>query len=348
MIIARVTANGGPELAATRGNMVSEIQSSSVPGAAYAGPPKHRISLGGQLDSAAEQRALKVSIAVTVLIGAMGIGGGLMIGSRAILFDGMYSFVDVILTCGALAVSKLVLREPSQHFQFGYWHLEPMVGAIQSAILTTACSYGVFNAIQGLIGGGYDVSFGFGMIWTGVMGVSGMGMAAYVKRMARQQRSLLLEVDYRSWLLSGVLSLALLTAYGIAIGLKGSPYEEWIPYIDPIMLLVFCLALLPLPLKILLEAMRDVLRVAPQELDQQVRAVMDELVHERGYLKYTSYVSAVGRVQFVEIHILVAPGYTVQTVDAVDELRRVIASRLDAEWPQMWLTIDMTANPEWI
>ena len=82
---------------------------------------------------ALEQRALKRSAAVTAVTGAVGVVGGLVIGSRAITFDGIYSFVDVMLTVGALAVSRLLVREPSRRFQYGYWHLEPLAGAASGA-----------------------------------------------------------------------------------------------------------------------------------------------------------------------------------------------------------------------
>jgi predicted Co/Zn/Cd cation transporter (cation efflux family) len=75
---------------------------------------------------------------------------------------------------------------------------------------------------------------------------------------------------------------------------------------------------------------------------------MDELARDRGFLKYSSYVSQVGRVRFIEIHILVPRGFKVETVDTVDNFRREIETRLDAAWPHVWLTVDMTANPEWI
>ena len=180
------------------------------------------------------------------------------------------------------------------------------------------------------------------------MGAVGVAMALYIKRIAHLQRSLLLEVDYRSWLLSGLLSLSLVIAYGAALALVDTPYQQWVPYIDPAMLLAMCLVLMPMPLKILFATSRDLIRLAPQELDQQVRAVMDALVQERGFRQYTSYVSQVGRVRFVEIHILVPPGFPVGTVDEVDALRQHIASQLDATWPQVWLTVDMTAKPDWI
>jgi cation diffusion facilitator family transporter len=295
-----------------------------------------------------EQGALKLSILVTALMGLTGVAAGFMIGSGAIMFDGIYSFVDVMLTFGALAVSKLLNQEPTKRFQFGYWHLEPLVGVIESAILVTACVYAIINALQGLKSGGHSVSYGFGLVWAGIMCVSGVAMAAYVDRLARDQGSILLKVDSRGWLLSGLLSLALLVAYSIAVALDNSAYSHWVPYVDPAVLLCMSLALLPIPLKTLTAAIREVLEVAPQDLDQSVRSVLDDMTKERGFVRYSSHVAQVGRVRFVEIHILVPADYRVETVRAVDDIRREIAARLEASWPQTWLTVDLTADPEWM
>src|SRR6478609_8364296 len=293
---------------------------------------------------ASEPGALKLSIVVTALTGVAGIAAGFMIGSRAIMFDGMYSFVDVLLTFGALAVSKLLMQEPTRRFQFGHWHLEPLIGAVESAILTTVCIYAAISAVQGLTSGGYAVSYGFGLVWAVVMCVSGMAMAVYMSRLARVQGSILLAVDASGWLLSGSLSLALLAGYGIAVALDGSAYNHWVPYVDPAVLLCMSLALLPIPLKTLFATIKDVLEVAPKHLDQRVRSVLDTLTRERGFLRYTSHVAQVGRVRFVEIHILVPADFRVETVQAVDDIRREVAARLEASWPQTWLTVDLTAD----
>ena len=45
-----------------------------------------------------EQSTLKLSIALTVFLGVLGVASGLATGSQAIIFDGMYSFVDVVPT----------------------------------------------------------------------------------------------------------------------------------------------------------------------------------------------------------------------------------------------------------
>jgi len=295
-----------------------------------------------------EQSALKLSILVTALTGVAGIVGGLAIGSRAILFEGMYSFIDVMLTFGSLAVSKLLMQGPTRRFQFGYWRLEPLVGVVQSALLATTCIYAAFNAIQGLMSGGHTISFGFGMIWASALSLTGFAMAAFVSRLARAHNSILLAVDARSWLISGCLSFALLLAFAIALGLERSPYGHWVPYVDPAVLLCMSLAVLPVPLKTLFSAARDVLDAAPDTLDARVRSVMDAMVKEKGFLSYSSHVAQVGRGRFVEIHILVPADLRIESVQAVDSLRREIAGRLEASWPQTWLTVDLTADPEWM
>ena len=299
------------------------------------------------METTAEQRALKFSIALTVLIGVLGAAIGLLTGSQAIIFDGIYSFVDVVLTAISLAVAKLLTHEGSRRFQYGYSHLEPMAGTFGGAILALACVYAVINAVTDLTSGGHEVEYGFGAIWAGVLCVVGGGMALYMSRLSRALKSSLLSLDARSWLISGALSLAVLVGFMIATAIQGTAFSSWIPYVDSLVLLCAALAMLPVPLATVARAMREVLQVAPDELDQKVHAVMKQLVAERGFVDYSSHVAKIGRTQFVEIHVLVTPDSRIDTATA-DGIRREIAARLNASWPEFWLTVDFTADRVWL
>jgi predicted Co/Zn/Cd cation transporter (cation efflux family) len=90
-----------------------------------------------------------------------------------------------------------------------------------------------------------------------------------------------------------------------------------------------------------------VLQVAPDELDSQVHSVMGGIVSERAFVDYSSYVAKVGRARFVEIHVLVAADSRIDTA-AADAIRRDIAKRLNAVWPNFWLTVDFTADRAWL
>jgi cation diffusion facilitator family transporter len=299
------------------------------------------------METTAEQRALKFSILITVLIGILGAAIGLWVGSQALIFDGIYSFVDVVLTFVSLAVSKLLAHEGSRRFQYGYSHLEPMVETFGGSILALACIYAVINAIKDLTSGGHDVSYGFGAIWAGMLCAVGGAMALYMSRKARLLTSSLLSLDARSWMVSGALSFAVLVGFVIATAIRGTAFGGWVPYVDSLVLLCTSLAMLPVPLATIGRAMREVLQVAPSELDQRVHAVMRQLAAERGFVDYSSHVAKIGRTQFVEIHVLVTPDYRIDTATA-DAIRRDVATRLNASWPEFWLTVDFTADRAWL
>ncbi len=299
------------------------------------------------MDTAREQRVLKFSIGVTVAVSATGFVGGLLVGSQAILFDGVYSLVDVALTLVALAVLRLVAREESPRFQYGYWHLEPMVEALGGAILALACIYALANSIIGLTTGGHTVKAGPALAWASLLCVSNLAMAAIVRVYAKRLQSGLLWLDVRAWLLSGLMSLAVVLAFAIALLLRDGEHAHWIPYLDPLVLAAISLAVLPVPLRGAWRAMREVLQVAPDTLDARVQEVMSAFVAEHGYLDFTSHVAKMGRMRFVEIHILTHPDTVIGSIGNVDALRDEIAERLDARGSDFWLTIDFTADPAW-
>ncbi len=294
-----------------------------------------------------EQNTLKVSIALTVVLGVIGVASGLATGSQAMIFDGMYSFVDVAPTIVSLIVVKLLARGASHRFQFGYWHLEPLVAVLRDSILVIACIYAGVDAVKTLSSGGHDVAYGMAAVWAGGFCVVGFVMTLYLAQRAKELRSPMLALDARSWLVSACLSLALVAGFAIAIAIEGTAFQGWVPYLDGIALLTMALIMLPMPLLGLWRSMKDVLQVAPDELDQRVHAVMGDILKQHGFIDYTSYIAKAGRTRFVEIHVLVSPDSRID-IGMADGLRRDIATRLDATFPGFWLTIDFTADRAWL
>ena len=294
-----------------------------------------------------EQRVLQRSIAATVLVAAIGFFGGLLARSQAILFDGVYSLVDVALTLVALAVLRLMASEQSPRFQYGFWHLEPMVEALGGAILSLACIYALANAVIGFSDGGHEPRLGPGLAWAALLAAVDLVMALWIGRHARRLQSGLLALDARAWLLTGLMSLAVVLSFLIALALRGGAHAHWIPYIDPLVLAGISLAALPVPLRAAWKAAREVLQVAPDDLDRQVREVMRQFVADAGFEGFTSHVAKIGRMQFIEIHVLTRPDARLGSIGDVDRLRDTIANRLDARSGRFWLTIDFTSDPAW-
>jgi len=294
-----------------------------------------------------EQATLKFSITLTVVLGVMGVASGLSTGSQAIIFDGMYSFVDVVPTVISLVVVRLIAQGSSHRFQYGYWHLEPLVGVFRDSILVVACIYAAVDAVNSLSTGGNDVAYGLAALWAGILCLVGLGMTLFLSRRAKSLDSPMLRLDARSWMVSTFLSFALLISFAIASALAGTAFQRWIPYLDAIALLSMALIMLPVPLFGLWRSFRDVLQVAPDELDDQVHTVMRSAVKEQAFAEYTSYVAKAGRARFIEIHILVSSDSQINVATA-DGIRRDISQRLQAARPNFWLTIDFTADRRWL
>jgi predicted Co/Zn/Cd cation transporter (cation efflux family) len=182
----------------------------------------------------------------------------------------------------------------------------------------------------------------------GVIAVAGLGMSAFMRHQARRHASALLALDARAWLVSGSLSVALIVGFGIALWMRGTPYADLVPYVDPAVLLGIAAVTLPVPLLGTVRAVREILQVAPGDLDQRVRTVMDAVLVDYGFLDYSSYVAKTGRVRFIEIHVLVPADYQLGSITRADEIRRDIAERLGAQGHEAWLTIDFTADRAWI
>jgi cation diffusion facilitator family transporter len=300
-------------------------------------------------NAAAEQRLLKLSIAVTIGVASVGVVFGLLSGSMSIVFDGVFSAIDAAMSGLALFVSRLVSRvAENRRFQFGYWHIEPMVLAFNGGTLMLLCFYAFLNSIDSLLAGGRQLNFDWAMAYAAAVGVVAFGMFFYARHRNRQIGSDFVRLDVQSWLMSAAITSALLLAFAVAWGLEGTRYAHLTPYADPLILAVLSLILVFVPIHTVRRALTEILLITPPELDARVRQVLDEVVARYGFKTYTSYVAKVGRAQFIEIHVAVPPESPIDSVGEADAIRREIAEAIGGEGPHRWITIDFTADPRWL
>lgn len=300
-------------------------------------------------NAAAEQRLLKLSIAVTIGVASVGVLFGLLSGSMSIVFDGVFSAIDAAMSGLALFVSRLVSRvAENRRFQFGYWHIEPMVLAFNGGTLMLLCFYAFLNSIDSLLAGGRQLNFDWAMAYAAAVGVVAFGMFFYARHRNRQIGSDFVRLDVQSWLMSAAITSALLLAFAVAWCLEGTRYAHLTPYADPLILAVLSLILVFVPIHTVRRALTEILLITPPELDARVRQVLDEVVARYGFKTYTSYVAKVGRAQFIEIHVAVPPESPIDSVGEADAIRREIAEAIGGEGPHRWITIDFTADSRWL
>lgn len=295
-----------------------------------------------------EQRLLLLSAAGTLALAIIGIAIGLLTGAKSIVFDGVYSLADAGLTLAAFFAARLIARGADRRFQYGYWHIEPMLGFVNGSVLLLACAYALADGSDAILRGGREVNFGPGIAYAGVSAIIGLSIHLFLRRRSRGLGSLLLELDARAWLFSGLLNAGLGIAFLVAILLNGTRAEQLAMYFDPAILILLALVMAPLPIRSLLAAGREILQIAPADLDAQVSRIASEVATRHGFIEHRSYVTRVGRAQFVEIGFVGASASTAMPLGAFDSIRQEVADAMGGLRPGYWLTIDFTADPRWI
>jgi predicted Co/Zn/Cd cation transporter (cation efflux family) len=166
----------------------------------------------------------------------------------------------------------------------------------------------------------------------------------WMGRQAERIDSGLVRLDVKAWLMSALITTALLVAFGAALAMKGTDAEAFIRYVDPAVLAIIALFLLPLPFREAREAFGEILMISPSDMDAHIRSVMTDFVARHGFSDYRSYLAKAGRARFIEISVLVPPDLTLP-VSAIDALRAEIGDAIGGAGQDRWLTIVFTADP---
>ena len=298
-----------------------------------------------------EQGLLRISIVVTFLLAGVGILFGILSGSFAIVFDGVYALTDAAMTIVALLVSNLIATGGKgrlvKHFTMGFWHLEPMVLGLNGILLTGAAIYALINALGSIMEGGRPLDFDQAIIYAVVTLVITISMAVIGTRANRTIQSDFVALDAKAWIMSAGLTGALLVAFLTGFFIQGTAHEWLSPYIDPVALALVCLVILPIPAGTIRQALADILLVTPADLKSEVDAVAKGIVEKYGFLSFRAYVARVGRGRQIELFFIVPEDFPPKKLQEWDDIRDEIGIAIGEEGPDRWLTIAFTTDPEW-
>lgn len=316
----------------------------------------HSSTTTGFFDITTEQGLLRTSIAVTLFIASIGIAFGLASGSFSIVFDGVYSLVDASMSGLSLMVVRLITSHASslqmsrklrERFTMGFWHLEPMVLALNGILLSGVAIYALINAVSSLLEGGRHLEFGIAMVYAAVTVTACVTIAVIEGKANRKLRSDFVAMDVKGWVMSASITAALLIAFCFGYAVQGTSLEWVSPYIDPAVLALVCLVIVPLPMSVVRQALADIFLVTPGDLKQHVDVVAQAFVERHGLQSYRAYVAKVGRSREIELYFIVPPQMAAKTIEQWDAWRNEIGEAIGGEGPNRWLTVVFTGDPEW-
>lgn len=296
----------------------------------------------GATGAASEQAALLVSLVGTLALGVLGVVWGLAVRSQLILFDGVYGALGVVLSGLSLHASRLVAAGPTARFPFGREALAPLVVGVQAVALGGICAYASVSSLLTIVRGGSDVAAG----WAIVYAVVTMAVSLVIVWWLRPQaaRSDLVRAEAIQWLSGIGLEVGMIVAFGAMLLLRRTSWATVVPYIDPVLVLVVCVVILPAPVRMLRTTFRELTEGAPPTAIQEpIRAAVTEVSSAAGLPEPLVRIQKLGSKVYVEVDYLVEAGRW-DTADA-DRVRHALYRRL-GELPYLfWLNVELTTDP---
>lgn len=300
----------------------------------------------GAKDSALlERRALWRSVWGNLFFAGLGFGFAASSESEAILLDGFFSLVAFVLSLLTIRVAKLVKGPADEWFHFGYAAFEPMLNTIKGLLLLGICGFSLVSAINALMHGGRALNPGWALVYS-VVAASGAGLLAGVqKRAARATGSPLLEVDVKNWKIDSLLSAGVGVAFLAAFLLRDSQWSEFLPYVDPTLVILLVVLMIRDPVKIVVEGVGELLAVSPEDsIKLQVRDEFVRQVEEYPVISFNLRMLKAGRTHYLLAHVVVEPESRIDDIRAQDALRRQINSGLKKLQPPWEVDVVFVAD----
>jgi cation diffusion facilitator family transporter len=266
-----------------------------------------------------EQRALKISAVGNLFMAGLGIGFALLVGSDAIMLDGFLSLAGFVMALLTVRVASIVAQPDDVHFQFGYASFEPALNTVRGIVLLIVSAYAFVGAIQAILDGGRELALGWAIVYAVVASLGCLALGVNARRAATKTGSPLLEVDARSWLIDGALSIGVALAFVAAFFLARSPWSHLTRYVDPALVAILVVAVIGTPLGVVRKGLGELLLAAPSEEEQRdLRSRFGAATTKFGLEAVHLRMMRVGRSIFLLVHARVPEGsdWSVSKLDA--------------------------------
>ena len=298
----------------------------------------------GTTGSATEQRILLLSIVAGGTIGAVGVVWGWVSGSHAILFDGVYTSLSLLLSWLSLRASKIVAAGPTTNYPFGREALAPLVIMVQGLALLGTLGYALVSSVMALFQGGSEVEAGSGMAYGAITAVAAFAVWWYMRGYGR--RSDLVRAEAAQWLAGLGLSVGMFAAFGVALALGGTAWSGLAGYVDPAVVIVACVLFVKIPLDMVRTTVRELLEGAPPESVQApVRVIVAAVTAEFGLPDPVVRMSKLGSKLYVELDYLVEAGR--HDISFSDDVRHALTDALAQQPYAVWLNVDLSTDADW-
>ena len=158
----------------------------------------------------------------------------------------------------------------------------------------------------------------------------------------------MVRVDAKNWFIDGILSLSIGFAFIIVGLLEDTQWSGVIPYADPTVVTAIILLTSPIPIRIILNNIRQLLLGSPQSavrhhIEQLFQSVIADVPCAQKRLRMTQ----IGRYLYLHIYWLLPKNFELTSVKQLDRIRENIEAVLKPEYSDLNVEVIFTQDEQW-
>ena len=275
---------------------------------------------------------------MTALLGSIGVVWGIVSGSQMILLDGVYAIIGIVVSWLLLQASAMAQEGPTSRFPYGREAVTPLVIGVQGFILLATLVYALAEGAFTIRDGGSEVAPGPALVYAVVIATANITFWHWIQRQAAH--SDLLRAETTGWRVASLRGVGMLVGFVVLWFLLDSSWSRAAPYVDPVMVIITCVAFLPAPIKMVRATVRELLEGAPSaEIQQPVLEIVRAVCAQFEIANPVVRMTKVGPKLYVEVDAAVRPD---ATIAQEDEVREIIRERLTELPFDLWLNFELT------
>lgn len=297
-----------------------------------------------------EEQGIRLSIFGNLLMATLGLCFASLSRSEAILLDGVFSLINLVIAYLTLKLLRLS-KQSNRHYQpLSYVFFEPFMNLVKGIVITIVCTLAFVSSIIFILKGGHTISTGKAIWYALLATLVCMAIAVMQRRKAKACGSSLIEVDAKSWLIDGLLSGVVVLAFTVVFFLQRTTLAVFLPYTDPILVIFLCLIVAPIPVKIVKENWPKIAgKNYDIELEDKIIDIIEKHIPKKIIEDYYFSYGYLGEIFYVQCHLLVNEEISKKiNVAEQDEIRSFLYRKLRDSFSSLAIDINFISDPIWV
>ena len=252
-----------------------------------------------------EKTAMSVSLYGNLFFVIVQLFMSVYTGSQAVLLDAAYDGIEFLMLLPSIFLIPYLYKPDDENHPYGYMQFETIFVVIKGVTMVAFTVGLILNNIQFLIHGGREVAFDTVAGFELSACILGLVVTQFLRRKNKNINSQLIEAEINDWKIDSVVSLGMTVAFFLPIWLPFDWFKPIVPYLDPIITMILSMIMLPIPIKTVITAFRDLMLIPPEEETiNEIKSIVEPFVEHCNGVDHYYNIVRTGRKLWVSLYII--------------------------------------------